>query len=111
MYETLPKEKNYGVTRDTNAPKIPVLDTYNIIGHIFLMTPQEYGQKFWVHIVNITYYHETKSSQEPGHTQFICYVNDDQYENIMSYNYIINNISNQEDEDMCENLIASFPMR
>ena len=64
------------------------------------MTPQEYGQKFWVHIVNITYYHETKSSQEPGHTQFICYVNDDQYENIMSYNYIINNISNKEDGDI-----------
>ena len=40
-------------------------------------------------------YHETKVAQDPGHTQLICSVNDDQYEDIISYNVIINNISNQ----------------
>ena len=64
------------------------------------MRPQEDGQKFWVHIFKIVDYHEAKSAQYPGHTQSICYVNDDQYEKIMSYNDIINHIKNQEDEDI-----------
>ena len=62
------------------------------------MPPQEYGQNFWVRIVKIIDDHKTNLSQDPDHTQFISSVNDDQYEDIMSYNNIINHIANQEDE-------------
>ena len=37
-------------------------------------------------------------AQYPGHTQFVCTVNGDNYEEIISYNEIINPIENQEDE-------------
>ena len=47
------------------------------------MPTQEDGQNFRVHIVKMVYHHETKLAQEPGQTQFICSVNDDQYEDIM----------------------------
>ena len=39
-----------------------------------------------------------KLAQVPGHTQFVCSVNDDKYEEIMSYNDIINHIAQYEDE-------------
>ena len=56
-----------------------VLNTSDIIGRTFIMSPQEDGQKFWVCIVNIIDDHETTLEQEPGHTKFICYVDDGQF--------------------------------
>ena len=44
-------------------------------------------------IVEIIDNHETNLEQDSGHIQFLCLVNDGQYEYIMSYNYIINHIS------------------
>ena len=40
------------------------------------------------------------NSQEPGHIHFICSVNYDNYEDIMSYNYIINHIVKHEDKEI-----------
>ena len=45
-------------------------------------------------------YYETKLSQDLGHIQLVCSVNDDKYEDIMSYNDIINHIGKQEDQDI-----------
>ena len=42
------------------------------------MPPQEYGQKFQVCIVKIIDDNEKNLAQDPGHTQFVCSVNDDQ---------------------------------
>ena len=55
---------------------MPVLNTYDIIGRSFILPPQEDGQKLRVHTDKINDYHETKSAQYTGHTQFICSVND-----------------------------------
>ena len=79
---------------------MPILDSSGIICCTFLMPPQEYDQKFRVRIVKIIYYHETKITEDPGHTRFICSINDDRYEYIISYNDIINHITNQEDENI-----------
>ena len=38
--ENLPKDENSGKTGDNNTAKIPVLNTYGIIGPTFLMPPQ-----------------------------------------------------------------------
>ena len=75
------------------------------------MTPQEYGQNVWVCIVKIIDDHETKAAQELGHTQFICSINDDQYEEIMSQNGIINLIAIQGDEDIVGKFKRFFPIR
>ena len=37
-------------------------------------------------------------AKDTDHNQFICSINGDQYEDIMSYNDSINHIVNQEDE-------------
>ena len=72
MAENLPKEKTSRKPGRTNAPKIPVLDSYDIIGHTFLMPHQKDGQNFQVRIVRIIDYQEKKWSQDPGQIQFAC---------------------------------------
>ena len=37
----------------------------------------------------------TKLSQDPGHIQIVCSVNDDQNDDIISYNDTMNHITNQ----------------
>ena len=51
MYENLPKDKNSRKPGETSAPKMPLLDSYAIIGRIFLTAPQEDDQHFRVFIV------------------------------------------------------------
>ena len=71
---------------------------HHVIGHIFIVPPKEDRQKFRVSIVKIIDYHETKLTQDQVHTHFVGSVNDDQYEDNMSYNYIINRIAKKEDD-------------
>ena len=75
MDKNLPKGKTSGKPGETNAPKMHVLDSSDIICHIFLMPNQENGQKSQVCTVKIT-----KLAQNPVHTQFICSINDYQHE-------------------------------
>ena len=89
------EDKTFLKPGDTNAPKMHLLDSSDIVGCIFLMPHQEDGQKFRVRIIQIIDEHEKKLAQDPGHTQFICSVNDDQHKEIISYNDIINKIANQ----------------
>ena len=100
MDENLPKDKTSGRTGETNSPQMPVLNTSDIIGRTFLIPPQEYGQKFRVHIVKMIDNHKTKLEKDPDHTQFICSVYDYQYIDIMSYNDIISHITKQEGENI-----------
>ena len=51
MDENLPKDETSGKPRKTSAPKMPLLDSYAIIGRIFLTAPQEDDQHFRVFIV------------------------------------------------------------
>ena len=83
MDKTLPKDKTSGKPGETNAPKMTVLGSSGIIGCTFHMPSQEDGQKFWVRMVKMVDYLKKKLSQDPGHTQFICSVDYDQFGEIM----------------------------
>ena len=79
MDKNLPEDKPYEKNGDTNAINITILNTSNIIGLIFLLAPQQNGQKFRVRIVKIIGDHEEKLLQDPGHIQFVFSVSYDQY--------------------------------
>ena len=55
---------------------------------------------FWFRTVTIIYDHEKKVTKDPCHIQFICSINDYQYEEIMPFDIINNNTVNQEDKDI-----------
>ena len=81
-----------------NSPNIAALIEQYIIGCALLLIPKQYDHKFWLNIVTIIYDHGTKVTQDLGHTQLICSINDYQHEEIMSHDIIKNRFVHQEDK-------------
>ena len=54
--------------------------------------------------------HETKVENDPGHIQFISPINDDWYEDIISFNNINNHIVHQQENTFCGNPNTSLHM-
>jgi hypothetical protein len=92
-------------------PPMPVIDPSELIGRTFLMDKED-GQQHCARILNVIdeeeickriSEHKRELFRHPGHVQFICSVNDDDYEEILSYNelmdYIEKDKQQHQDED------------
>ena len=92
-------------------PPKPVIDPSELIGRTFLMDKED-GQRHRTRILNVMDEeeickhvddHERELFRLPGHVQFVCSVNDDDYEEILSYNELMDYIEKDErqhqDED------------
>ena len=90
----MPKYKASGKTGDNNAPK----NMWRLMHPRFLfsMHLKVLVTHFFCYSNYMAKSFDLLLIKYPGHTQFVCSVNDDHYEEIMSYIYIINNIENQE---------------
>ena len=62
--------------------------------------PQEESHKLWAHVVTIIDDHGEKVVQDPGHIQFISSINYDQFEKVMSFNSIANNMVQNGDNEI-----------
>ena len=76
---------------------LPIVDTSDLIGRTFLLE-QEDGQKHRARIVEAIEEHGSKTDRNPDKLRFMCSMNDDQYEEIMSYNDILNHIEQSEED-------------
>jgi hypothetical protein len=56
------------------------------------LPPQEDGQHFHAHIVHALEDHERDFENDPDRIHFLCLVNDDEFEEIMSYNDLLNSL-------------------
>ena len=92
----MPKYKASGKTGDNNAPK----NMWRLMHPRFLfsMHLKVLVTHFFCYSNNMAKSFDLLLIKYPGHTQFVCTVNGDNYEEIISYNEIINPIENQEDE-------------
>jgi hypothetical protein len=92
-------------------PPMPVIDPSQLIGRTFLMYKED-GQCHRAHILNVIdeeeickhiEEHEGELFRQPGHMQFVCSVNDDDYKEMLSYNelmdYIEKDKQQHQDED------------
>jgi hypothetical protein len=62
------------------------------------MPQPEDGQQFHAHmIVRAIEDHEEKLTSEPKHPKFLCSINDDQFEETISYNDLMNLLKSEED--------------
>jgi hypothetical protein len=61
------------------------------------MPQQEDGQRFHACIVRALEDHETDLAKETDWIQFLCSINDDQFEEIVSYNDLMNSLESKED--------------
>ena len=86
-----------GEPKDHN---MPVFSPIDLVGCTFLLEPCEDGQRFCAQIVKAIEDHEDKLAHHPEHLQFLCSINDDAAEEIMSYNDILAHIQQDEDSDI-----------
>jgi len=71
---------------------MPVFHPIDLVGCTFLLEPQEVGQHFCARIVKAIEDHEANLSKDPDCIKFLCSINDDTLEEVMSYNDILAHI-------------------
>ena len=67
---------------------MPIIDPEDLVGHKFLKELED-GQQHRFHIVQAIKDHKHKVNNRPEHLKFKCSVNDDKYEEVLSYNDIL----------------------
>ena len=100
--KTNPQGSKNGETNEeeeTNVPKMPVFSPDDIVGRTFLLEPQEDGQRFRARIVRAIKDQDDELARHPDKIKFLCSINDDQYEEILSYNEVLDHIENVTDDD------------
>ena len=88
---------------ETLATPMPIVDPNDLVGRTFLMAPQPDGQRFRARIVRAIEDHERNLASNSERTHFLCSVNDDQFEEIMSYNDLLRSL-----EDDGEGIVWKF---
>ncbi len=85
---------------ESKAHNMPVFHPIDLVGHTFLLEPQEDGQRFHARIVKAIENHEDNLNKDPECMQFLCSINDDALEEVMSYNEILAHIQCDEASDI-----------
>jgi len=83
--------------RESKACNMPVFHPINLVGHTFLLDPQGDGQHFHAQIVQAIEDHEANLNHDPECLKFLCSINDDTLEEVMSYNDILAHIQRDEE--------------
>ena len=88
-------------TEDNNQGNpSPIINAEEIIGQTFLLDTQEDGQRHRARVVELVEDHMANQEQDPGLIQFKVSVNDDQYEEIISYNQLLDYLDKDPHKDI-----------
>ena len=76
---------------EDECPRKPMLifDPTDLVGRTFLMDPQENGERYHTKILEVSVESKEQIAKHPDHIKFVCAVNDDMYEEILTYNEIL----------------------
>jgi hypothetical protein len=78
---------------------LAIVDPYKLVGCTFMMDPQDNGQCLRAHIVDLVKDHQSKVRKLDHHHMFRISVNDDQYEEVITYNELMDFIQKNEEND------------
>ena len=81
------------------ASPMPIVDPNDLVGRTFLMPPQDDGQRFRARIVRAIQDHEQNLAKDEDRIHFLCSINDDQFEEIMSYNELLRSLEKDGEDD------------
>ena len=71
-----------------------IFNTTDLVGRTFLLPKnEETGERFRARIISAIDKHESDLAKDPARIKFLCSVNNNEYESVMSYNDIISCIS------------------
>jgi hypothetical protein len=85
-------------THDKNKC-MAIIDPYKLMGHTLLMDTQDNGQCFHACIVNLVEDHQEEVCKSDDHNKFPISINDDQYEEVITYNELMDFIQKNEEND------------
>jgi len=74
-----------------------VFHPIDLVGQTFLLEPCEDDQHFHARIIKAIEDHEQSIAQDPNRLKFLCSINNDTLEEVMSYNDIIAHIQHDEE--------------
>ena len=111
-----PNERNLRVDLEANDPPpqivrskhdeslqqdgtMPTFDPTDLIGRTFLLDPEDDGQRFRGKIIEAIVENEQELNNHPDRIKFRCAINDEQFEEIISYNEILHMIEKDETEE------------
>jgi hypothetical protein len=77
---------------------LAIVDPYKLVGRTFLMDPQDDGQHFLARIVDLVEDHQSKVCKSDNHYKFRISVNDNQYEEVITYNELMDFIQKNEEK-------------
>ena len=79
---------------------LPIINPSDLVGRSFLLQGNENGEKFRAKIVEAIKDHDDTLEKDPDNMKFLCSINNDQYEEIMSYNQILHHIEKDDNTDI-----------
>ena len=87
---------------------IPFFDPTDIVGRTFLMDPQDNGERYRMKILEVLVENEEHLAKHPDLIKFICSVSDDMYEEILTYNEVLEYIAKNEEQDADQAIVWGF---
>ena len=79
--------------------QMPTFPTVDLIGRTFLLPKDKKTQeRFRARVVSAIEKHEADLAKDPTRMKFLCSVNNDEYETVMSYNDIMTQLTDDDDE-------------
>jgi hypothetical protein len=72
---------------------MPIIHPYDLVGRSFFMNTNDDGEKLRVQVVEAVK-NDDKLRDDPDRIKFVCSVNNEQYEEILSHNETLQHIEN-----------------
>ena len=86
------KENNNPVQNEDKPTAMAIINPSDLVGRSFLLDTNENGEKFRAKIVQAILTHGRNLESTPERMQYRCTINNDAYEEIMSYNEILHHL-------------------
>ena len=78
----------------------PIFNPEDLVGRTFLMDQQEDGQRFRARIVKLVEDQESTLEENPTRIKFLCSINNDQAEELITYNKMLEYITRDDSNDI-----------
>ena len=91
-----PPEPGEQPSEEAKPAETPVIIPNDLIGRTFLMEPREDGQRFRARIVQCIEDHENQLEKNTDRIKFKCSINNDEFEDILSYDQVLEHITRDE---------------
>jgi hypothetical protein len=93
-----PKSSNLRMDPLVGDPVDGDQDTHDLVGRTFLMDERKDGQHHRARIVQAIADHASDLAANPTRIKFVCSINDEQFEEILTYNEVLHHIEQNEDD-------------